>query len=200
MRNGGHVSTRKNVLVHPNVSATGAGVTSSTLDNSFYLHPAGPHLRAGAKVSERVCGNRAAIIRLRYCRDLVQGSLAMRTAIVGAAAALGAVCLVAGLSISADLRGWPSGRTAAVSQVFTATSLGKADFKLSDCTPWTVDLYASLQSSEYAGTATETVVTCRSHSSLIGWFALYSSLVALTLLGTHATRRRLASKTLEGSP
>lgn len=124
----------------------------------------------------------------------------MRAAIVGAVAALGAACLVAGLSISPDLRGWPSGSDAAVSPVFRGSSLGKADFTLSECLPWTVDLYASPKWSEYAGTATETVVTCRSHSSLTGWFALYCPIVALTLLGANATRRRRARKALERSP
>ena len=116
----------------------------------------------------------------------------MKLVIAIAVAVIGAVLLAEGLSATSDLRGWPGGSRPSSSDVLTPARPGDPAFRLSDCAAWTVDLHALPRSSEYQGTATETLVACRSTSSFISWLSLYALVMTSAALGwaLTASRRR----------
>ena len=114
----------------------------------------------------------------------------MKMLMAGAVVALGALVVVGGLSSTTDLRGWPTASAASTAVILQPARPGDPAFTISDCLPWTVDLYASPRSSDYQGSATETLVACRSHSSFVRWLAVYGLLTASIGLVWKMTFRR----------
>jgi hypothetical protein len=89
-------------------------------------------------------------------------------------AAIGFLLIVGWVYVARDLRGWegfdPDNPT-----LIQATLPGRPNFTLEDCVPGTVHPYDMPGSDEYDGTASVTVLTCRSRSSalatVLGWLA-----------------------------
>lgn len=117
----------------------------------------------------------------------------MKAFISMATATLGVVLLAGGLSATTDLRGWPSAADMSEPQRLISTEPGAADFTISDCLPWTVDLYTLPRVGDELGSATGTIVSCRSRSSAVRWLSVYT--LAITSVGlvwalAARTRRR----------
>ncbi len=112
----------------------------------------------------------------------------------GLAALFGLALLLFGLTATPDLRGWmpadPMDRFAAI----RSTPEGRRDFQLSHCMPGSIDRHASPRGREADGSATVSIMTCRSASSAITWVSLYGLLVLtaalLTWLASPRRRRR----------
>lgn len=113
---------------------------------------------------------------------------------VWAALALLGLVLVAGfLRTRADLRGWtPADWSDPAAQV-TPTHAAHAPFTVGDCLPGTIDAHAIATARDGAGTASMTVLTCRSRSS--AWRIVLAYLLAALAypalcLVAHARRAR----------
>ena len=112
----------------------------------------------------------------------------------GLAALVGLAFLLVGLAVTPDLRGWTPPNPADPFAVIRSTPEGRRDFQPSHCMPGSLDLYASPRGREAAGSATISIMTCRSRSSAIAWVSLYGLLVLtaapLTWLASSRRRRR----------
>ncbi|HYD87210.1 MAG TPA: hypothetical protein VEA80_07035 [Vitreimonas sp.] len=104
-------------------------------------------------------------------------------------AAIGFLLIAGWLYVKRDLRGWdgadPNDPTAIV-----ATLPGKPNFTLEDCVPGTVYPYDVPTVEEYAGTATATVLICRSRSSALAVIIGYLVLVGAVLLFFRSRSKR----------
>ena len=115
---------------------------------------------------------------------------------------LGAIALVilAGLAIYAllrhtpDLRGWPSTDPLDERAVLTATTPQGQDFSRDACLSGSVDEFALPSLEEYSGTATLSVVACRSKSSTALWLGLYGLVSTVGLVAWGARRRGKPAK------
>ena len=109
-----------------------------------------------------------------------------------AAIALCGLLLVAGfLWARPDLRGWtPPNWTDPTTRV-VPTRAGGASFFISDCLPGTMDAHGLATRQDGAGTASMTVLTCRSRSSAIRimWIYLAAMLALLALRVVMGARR-----------
>ena len=105
----------------------------------------------------------------------------MKIVIPMAATTLGILVLGGGLSTTSDLRGSPAAGDISGPQRLLSAQPGAPDFVISDCLPWTVDLYALPRAGDDLGSATGTFVSCRSRSSAVRWFSLYT--LGITLIG-----------------
>lgn len=104
-------------------------------------------------------------------------------------AAIGLLLIVAWLFVKRDLRGWdgadPSNPTAII-----ATLPGKPNFTLDDCVPGTVYPHAGPTVEEYSGSATMTVLTCRSRSSALAVILGYLASVGTLILFLRSRSKR----------
>ena len=95
-----------------------------------------------------------------------------------------------------DLAGWtPDGDYSSPSTRVEATLPGAQDFSIADCVPGTVDPYGAPTPEEYSGTATVSVLSCRSKSGAIT--RSLSAMLFLTVAGLLvwlAVRRRAAKQ------
>lgn len=104
-------------------------------------------------------------------------------------AAIGLLLIVGWLYLAGDLRGW-EGIDPDNPALIGATLPGKPNFTLEDCLPGTVYPYDQPTLEEYDGTATVTVLVCRSRSSALAAILTYLALAgALTLILRSRIRR-----------
>ncbi len=86
--------------------------------------------------------------------------------LAGVLALIGFALVLSVLFIWRDLRGWegmyPENPTRIV-----ATLPGRSDFTIADCVPGTVEPHDLPSAAEYSGSASVTVLSCRSRSSAI---------------------------------
>mgnify|MGYP001610722585 CR=1 FL=1 len=95
-------------------------------------------------------------------------------------ALIGLVLVTATLFVRHDLRGWEVPYLDGP-QRLEPTVAGKSEFSIADCVPGTIDRYASPTAEEYSGSATVTVLTCRSRSSAIVIVLTYLAFAACLL-------------------
>jgi hypothetical protein len=88
-----------------------------------------------------------------------------------------------------DLRGWPPADRGNPTTVVQATRPGGGTFTVSDCVPGTVHPWDSPLPDEYSGTATVTVLTCRSRSSAIRAMLIYGAVAIFALALAHRIDR-----------
>ena len=111
-----------------------------------------------------------------------------------------ALILIGGLVVyglllqTADLRGWPSTDPLDDRAVLTATTPQGRDFSRQACASGSLDEFALPSLEEYGGTATRSVVACRSKSSLSLWLGLYGLASAIGALVWSAAGRAARSK------
>lgn len=109
----------------------------------------------------------------------------------------GLALVIAGLGITPDLRGWSPSDPADPHAQIRSTPEGRRDFRPADCMPGSVDLHASPLGREAAGSATVSIMTCRSTSSAVVGMAVYAAaLIAAVLIwrsmsGSPRRRNRL---------
>lgn len=113
----------------------------------------------------------------------------------GLAALFGLSLVLVGLRMSPDLRGWMPADPADPFAAIRSTPEGRRDFQPSHCMPGSIDLHASPRGLEAAGSATVSIMTCRSASSAFAWVSLYGLLVLTSgplawLASTRKRRRR----------
>lgn len=95
-------------------------------------------------------------------------------------AAITFALMIAFLLVRHDLRGWTPADYSNPSTQVEATFAGANSFRIADCLPGTVDPYGDPTPEEYSGTATVTVLSCRSKLSAI---AVVLGYVAVALAG-----------------
>lgn len=110
-------------------------------------------------------------------------------------ATAGFTVVVFSLLATTDLRGWPPSTVGVAEPMLKATPEGSGDFRMTDCVPGTVDPHALPRGEEAAGTATLSVIACRSTSSVLVASFLYctaaiGALSILPLLDPARLRRR----------
>src|SRR5450432_3010447 len=86
-----------------------------------------------------------------------------------------------------DLRGWTPSGPSKPDTVVQPTRPGAVAFTIAQCVPGTVDPWDGPAPDEYSGTATMTVLTCRSRGSALTIIVAY---VAVLLIVIFALRRR----------
>lgn len=116
-------------------------------------------------------------------------------------AAAGLILLLAVQLNTLDLRGWPPEngpddleRMAGVGAVLQPSRPGAQSFTLADCLPRTIGTDVPTVE-EYSGTATLTVITCRSRAGAMANLAIYVAGAGILLIAIHALRRRGATPT-----
>jgi hypothetical protein len=108
-----------------------------------------------------------------------------RMKILSAVALLGFVALGALLFLRHDLRGWPPADRGNLQAVIKPTHPGAGTFTISDCVPGSVDPWDTPRSDEYSGTATVTVLSCRSRASAIQALLAYAAVAIFVLALLH---------------
>lgn len=109
----------------------------------------------------------------------------------GALASIALVVIAAMLFLRHDLRGWtPNGDPHNPATVVEAARPGGAAFAIAECVPGTIDPYDTPTLDEYSGTATVTVLSCRSRSSAIAVILAYVIVAGIALVILRAERRR----------
>lgn len=112
----------------------------------------------------------------------------------GLAALFGLALVLVVLTVTPDLRGWTPADPTDPFGAIRSTPEGRRDFQPSHCMPGSIDRHASPQGREADGSATVSIMTCRSASSAITWVSLYGFLVLtaapLTWLASSRRRRR----------
>ena len=103
-------------------------------------------------------------------------------------AAIGLLLIVAWLFVTRDLRGW-DGADPNDPAAIVATLPGKPNFTLEDCVPGTVYPHAGPTPEEYVGSATMTVLICRSRSSTLVTMLGYLAAVGALLLFLRSRKR-----------
>src|SRR5262245_16227154 len=114
-------------------------------------------------------------------------SSSFRVALVPAA--IGLLLIVGWLCVARDLRGW-EGADPSNPTLIEATLPGKPNFTLEDCVPGTVSPYDEPTPEEYDGTASVTVLTCRSRSSALAIVLGYLALVCVVILFLRSRIKR----------
>lgn len=104
----------------------------------------------------------------------------------------GFAAVLYGLLATTDLRGWPSSSAGPAEAVLKATPEGSGDFRLTDCAPGTVNFHALPRGEEAVGSATLSVIACRSTSSVLFASFLYWAVA----VGALSILRRLAQARL----
>lgn len=109
-------------------------------------------------------------------------------------ATAGFTVVVSGLLAATDLGGWPPSMAGVAEPTLNAAPEGSRDVRLTDCVRGTVDPYASPRGEEAAGTATLSVIACRSKSwvlvaSVLYWAAAVGALSILLLRASARLRR-----------
>lgn len=104
-------------------------------------------------------------------------------------AAIGSLLIVGWLYLMPDLRGW-DGADENDPTVIVASLPGKPNFTLEDCLPGTVYPYDQPTMEEYDGTATATVLVCRSRSSALAVILSYLALVSALILFLRSRSKR----------
>jgi hypothetical protein len=107
-------------------------------------------------------------------------------------AVAGLVLVAAILFFRSDLRGWTPADPGDPAALVQPVDAAGAAFTIGDCVPGTVDPWGTPTSAEYSGSATVTVLTCRSHSSAltIELTAIAVAAVALVILRRRKGRDR----------
>ncbi len=115
----------------------------------------------------------------------------MRTAPLLLVATAGFAAVLFGLLATTDLRGWPPSSSGPAGAMLKATPEGSGDFRLTDCLPGTVEPHAVPRGEEAVGTATLSVIACRSTSSVLFASVLYWAVAvgALAILPSLAPVR-----------
>ena len=106
----------------------------------------------------------------------------MKTRIALALAILGGALLWGVLVSTEDLRGWPPGEPLSDRSLLKATQTDRDDFLLGACMPSSIRPYSAPREEEFHGTATETVLACRSKESAARWIGLYAAFAGVCLL------------------
>ena len=88
-----------------------------------------------------------------------------------------------------DLRGWEGAYPEDPARI-QATLPGKPDFTLADCVPGAIDEYGSPSAEEYSGSATVTVLTCRSRSSALTVLLIYLALAGAAVVALRLMKQR----------
>jgi hypothetical protein len=112
---------------------------------------------------------------------------------LGVLALLGLVPLGVRLYLHHDLRGWPPADRGNPTAVVQPTRPEAGTFTIGDCVPGTVYPWDTPRPDEYSGTATVTVLSCRSRSSAIKAALAYAAVAVFVLglvhrIGTRARR------------
>lgn len=94
------------------------------------------------------------------------------------------------LYLQHDLRGWTPDDQHNSDTLVKASRQGESDFALSACLPGTIEPWNPPSAEEYSGSATLTVLTCRSRISAAVIMLSYLGGVALVYLILCAIRRR----------
>jgi hypothetical protein len=108
----------------------------------------------------------------------------------GVLAFVGLVVTAAFLFLRPDLRGWTPADPDNPAAMVEPALPGMAAFAIGDCVPGTVSPWDSPTAAEYSGSATVTVLTCRSRSSAITIGLAYLAAAAAALVILVAMRRR----------
>jgi hypothetical protein len=107
-------------------------------------------------------------------------------------AVAGLVLVAAILFFRSDLRGWTPADPGDPAALVQPVDAAGAAFTIGDCVPGTVDPWGTPTSAEYSGSATVTVLTCRSRSSalVIGLASIAAAFIALIILHRRSERGR----------
>jgi hypothetical protein len=126
-------------------------------------------------------GSNQTVYHCRKCgmsRGMPKGRLSFSVMLIFSA--IGFLLIVAWLYAVHDLRGWDNADPNNPALI-EATLPGRPNFTLEDCLPGAVQPYDQPTLEEYDGTASVTVLTCRSRSSaltvILGYLVLVGSLL-----------------------
>ncbi|MDR2858246.1 MAG: hypothetical protein LBV50_10430 [Novosphingobium sp.] len=100
----------------------------------------------------------------------------------------GFVIIAAVLFLRHDLRGWTPDDLRDSASIVQPTLAGRPAFAIGACVPGTISPREAPSPEEYAGSATLTVLTCRSRSSAVMLLSGYVACAAAA--GLFAARRR----------
>jgi hypothetical protein len=99
------------------------------------------------------------------------------------------VAVVAVIYLQRDLRGWTPNDWRNPATLVEPTLPGKPAFAVGECLPESVSPYQGPSAEEYSGTATVSVLACRSRSSAQAIALAYIVLVTASLIIVLAIRR-----------
>jgi hypothetical protein len=89
-----------------------------------------------------------------------------------------------------DLRGWTPENRSDPATIVQPSRPGGVAFTLGECLPGSIRPWEPPTQEEYSGTATLTVLACRSRASAMPFIAAYGAVVAVALVVLIAARRR----------
>ena len=101
-----------------------------------------------------------------------------RVLIIIAGSAVALLIFLAFLANTTDLRGTPPASSLSQGTPLSPTTLEGSNFTLADCWAPSIQMHALPNSREVRGTATETVIACRSRQSLFVWTGIHMLLTA----------------------
>jgi hypothetical protein len=104
--------------------------------------------------------------------------------------AVGLAVVAATLFLGHDLRGWTPADYSDPATIVEPSQAGRASFAIAECAPGTINPYDTPTSREYAGSATVTVLSCRSRSSATAVLLVYALVALTSFVILRVARRR----------